>query len=154
MGSGQGWGVFGPAQAASFDCAKAKAPIEILICTTPAVNALDDRLKLALDAAVNRAGDGRAALLADHKRWLAEFPKTCGVTAPPVSLPVVNCVSAAYEQHLAQLAPTAPAAIAPVAPAQPIPGPAVTLDQAQLPASGTQSTYFSVRGAGADHRAR
>jgi len=149
VGLWTGGGFFGPAQAASFDCAKAKAPIELLICATPAVNALDDRLKVTLDAAVKRAGDGRLALLADHKRWLAEFPKTCGVTLPPVAPAVVTCVAAAYEQHMAQLAPSAPAA-APVAavPSQPIPGPVVKLDHAQLPASGTQSTYFSVDGPG------
>jgi uncharacterized protein len=149
VGLWTGGGFFGPAQAASFDCAKAKAPIELLICATPTVNALDDRLKVALDAAVKRAGDGRAALLADHKRWLVEFPKTCGVTPPPVSPTVVTCVAAAYEQHMAQLAPAAPAAAPVVAvPSQPIPGPVVKLDHAQLPASGTQSTYFSVDGPG------
>ncbi|WP_395832572.1 lysozyme inhibitor LprI family protein, partial [Elstera sp.] len=149
VGLWTGGGFFGPAQAASFDCAKAKAPIELLICATPAVNALDDRLKVTLDAAVKRAGDGRVALLADHKRWLAEFPKTCNVTPPPVSPTVVTCVAAAYEQHLAQLAPAAPSTAPVVAvPSQPIPGPVVKLDHAQLPASGTQSTYFSVDGPG------
>lgn len=131
------------ARAASFDCAKAKAAIEVLICTTPALNALDDRLKLALDAAVKQAGDGRAALLTDHRRWLAETPGACGLIRPPAGDPVLACLTQAYEKQIAALkAATAPQPSAP--PSPPHPGPAVAVDPAQLPATGRQTSYLSL----------
>lgn len=141
--------VSSPARAASFDCAKAKSAIEVLICTTPALNSLDDALKLALDGAVKRAGDGRAALLADHRRWLAETPGACGLIRPPAGDPVIACLTQAYQKQIAALTAAAPApasAAPPAALAQtpPQPGPAVTLEAAQLPAAGRQTTYLSL----------
>ena len=41
----------GPASAASFDCAKAKSKLEVLICATPALNAADEAMGQAYQVA-------------------------------------------------------------------------------------------------------
>jgi len=41
----------GPANAASFDCGKAKSKLEVLICSTPALNAADEAMGQAYQAA-------------------------------------------------------------------------------------------------------
>lgn len=68
----------GTAQAAGFDCAKAKAPIELAICGNTTLNALDDEMTAAFRAA-RTAASNPDAVLADQRKWNQTRAKECGL---------------------------------------------------------------------------
>jgi uncharacterized protein len=71
-----------PAEEASFDCLKATAPIEQLICSDPQLLTLDGALGDAFAADRQRLPEkDRAGALAQQRAWLAERLKQCGVPA-------------------------------------------------------------------------
>ena len=59
------------ARAASFDCAKAAAPVEKTICGDPALSQADERLAGAFAAALAVTLDPRS-LRTEQRQWLAE----------------------------------------------------------------------------------
>lgn len=61
----------GPAQSASFDCARANTKVEKLICTDAEISKLDDAMGPGFAAAGERASDA-SALRRDQKQWLTE----------------------------------------------------------------------------------
>jgi uncharacterized protein len=57
----------------SFDCEKAKAPIEVLICTDPMLAALDEALGQAYQARRGAVtGAARDKLVAEQREWLGQ----------------------------------------------------------------------------------
>ena len=82
-------------QAASFDCAKAKAADEIAICANLSLNDLDVTMALLYD--LNKhfmAMGGRGALMDGQAAWLKQR-RTCGSRA--------GCLSDAYTQRIGML---------------------------------------------------
>ncbi|WP_150646579.1 lysozyme inhibitor LprI family protein [Pandoraea pnomenusa] len=61
---------------ASFDCAKASSPIELLICSTPQTADADLRLASAYSGARAKASDP-AALKADQRKWMKNERDAC-----------------------------------------------------------------------------
>lgn len=74
-----GWCVLGmPAQAASFDCAKADTNTEKLICENPVISKLDDELGKAYQEALSKANEEqKQRLVAEQKHWLKQTRNIC-----------------------------------------------------------------------------
>jgi uncharacterized protein YecT (DUF1311 family) len=115
-----------PAEEASFDCLKATAPIEQLICSDPQLLTLDGALGDAFAADRQRLPEkDRPGALAQQRAWLAERLKQCGVPAkeeevlaPELRWRAAPCLDEMYRARLAALG--APAEVAPT----PLPQPA------------------------------
>ena len=83
------------ASAASFDCAKARAPDEKAVCANLALNDKDVKLSVLYD--INRhtlAMGGRGALEDAQRQWLRDR-KTCGANRA--------CLNRAYDKRLDDL---------------------------------------------------
>ena len=119
-----------PATAQSFDCARARTPIELAICGVPALAAQDRALNDAYIAArANLRDDSpEAAALRDSQRaWISNRNRACG-DGDPV------CLAASYKSRLAAItamAKAAPAAVSPQAPASASAAPAPQQQQTQ-----------------------
>jgi uncharacterized protein len=99
------------AQAASFDCSKARKPVERMICADASLSSLDDRLAAAFTAA--STGPSSSQVRADQRRWI-ELRDQC--TSP-------ICVTVLYRTRIEELG-EAGATSAPSAGAQrPAPAP-------------------------------
>jgi hypothetical protein len=86
----------GVADAASFDCAKAAAPVEKMICASPQVSALDEQLATLY----GRAKAGSDAARTSQREWLSHVRDRCGTT---------DCLVQAYTARIAALENAAPA---------------------------------------------
>ena len=118
------------AQTPSFDCARASAPVEQLICAAPTLAALDTDMAAAFRAAREALDPaGRDAALQDQRRWLRSLLTDCKVPARG-SLPAdqvqaaTACLTARYGERIAALqkpaaAPAASATVAPTPAATP-----------------------------------
>lgn len=85
-----------PAQAASFDCAKASTHTEKLICGDPAISKLDEELSRLYQGALARADTGQKSQLAIQQRhWLKHTRNPCKDEA---------CLKVAYWSRQAELA--------------------------------------------------
>lgn len=82
------------AQAASFDCSKAAAPIEKTICASPRISDLDEYLGRYYSAARAELGRGGACLVPDQRNWLRGVRNLCKDSA---------CLERVYLQRLAEL---------------------------------------------------
>lgn len=84
-------------RAASFDCAKARSPLEKLICSQPELDAADTRMGEAYRKA-NAAVPLKGFVATTHRVFLAEY-RSCAMSAPNRPLPtaqaVRQCVAAA-----------------------------------------------------------
>jgi uncharacterized protein len=102
----------GPANAASFDCAKAVSLVETSVCNNPQLSALDDDLDAAYRAALAMSSD-KVALKAVQLAWLQNVRNKCATE---------RCLGAAYQARIVSLSqgePSLPKSTAPsVAPAQ------------------------------------
>src|SRR5438046_2489927 len=101
-----------PARAASFDCMRARHPVEQMICADPSLSALEDRLTSAYSAIV-RSSNPPAQLRADQNGWLTQRNRC---TDPA-------CLANIYQARLAELEAAARAA-PPPGPFPTPPGPA------------------------------
>lgn len=81
------------AQAASFDCAKARTKIEHIICDTPEISKLDE--VLATHYRVEQAGTDAGELKKKQREWLKERNGCADA----------NCVKRAYEKRIADVVP-------------------------------------------------
>jgi len=87
--------VAGAAQAASFDCNKARAPDEKAICANLALNDKDVRMAVLYD--INRktlAMGGRSALEDQQRQWLRDR-RGCGAQRA--------CLNRSYDRRLGEL---------------------------------------------------
>lgn len=93
------------AHAASFDCRAARSPEERLVCATPALSALDDRLASAFaDQIARLSPEGQDLLRRDERNWLAYTGQVCLPTRKPVTVgPSGECLQRAYEARVADL---------------------------------------------------
>jgi uncharacterized protein len=89
--------------AASFDCKKASAAIEKMICSDPQLSELDTRLALSYKRLLEKAANPDS-LKAEQRTWLAIERSKCATLA---------CLKAAYQRRLAALDATTPGAPAP-----------------------------------------
>ena len=82
-----------PAQAASFDCAKAATKVEKLICADAALSKLDEELNAAYKTALQ---DGKQAVTVKQaqKKWMKER-NACSSS---------DCLVRAYQNHIGELA--------------------------------------------------
>lgn len=87
------------AYAASFDCGKAAAGAEKLICADPELSRLDENLAAAYHRARESAHDP-VAFREQQRRWLSDVRQRCSDA---------NCLKAAYTERIAQLVPAAQA---------------------------------------------
>jgi uncharacterized protein YecT (DUF1311 family) len=87
-----GWLWMASAQAASFDCAKAQAKVEHLICDNPDISKLDEELAAAYKAALQDKAQAEAIKRA-QKQWMKERDGCADVA----------CVKLAYETRLSIL---------------------------------------------------
>jgi hypothetical protein len=79
---GMVWGGHTPVYGASFDCAKAKAPIEFLICDSEAISAFDIELALEFSRIRNQLSGQAARDFADEQRkWQGRRLTECGIPA-------------------------------------------------------------------------
>ncbi len=83
-----------PAQAASFDCAKAATVVEKTICGDAGLSRLDEALGESYAEALAQAADP-AALKSEQRAWLRETRDACADVA---------CLKAVYEVRIAVLA--------------------------------------------------
>jgi uncharacterized protein len=91
------------ARAAGFDCAKAAAPTEKLICGDPQLSQLDGQLAQAYRRALEGAAEPDK-LRAEQRTWLRTERKACVDAA---------CLKTVYTQRLAALAATSAVATTP-----------------------------------------
>jgi uncharacterized protein len=87
----------------SFDCAKAKAPSEKMICSDPKLAALDRAVADTYRADLARISEeGRAELLRDQRDWLASV-RTCSQERDPLYDAAKSCFTTNYEDRLRHL---------------------------------------------------
>jgi uncharacterized protein YecT (DUF1311 family) len=79
---GMVWVGHAPAYGASFDCAKAKAPIEFLICDSEAISNFDTELALEFSRIRNQlSGQAARDFIEEQRKWLARRLTECGIPA-------------------------------------------------------------------------
>lgn len=88
-----GWLSLASAQAASFDCGKAQAKVEHLICDNPEISKLDDELAAAYKMALQDQAQPEAVKQA-QKQWLKAERNAC-MNA--------GCLKAAYQARIQEL---------------------------------------------------
>ena len=104
----------------SFDCAKASAPLDKLICSDPPLADLDRRLATTFRQRMETAAD-RDELLGQQRIWLKARAPSCGLAAEgelpegQIAVTATNCIAQLYRLRIGVLAP--PPVSAPV-PAQ------------------------------------
>jgi uncharacterized protein len=83
------------AEAQSFNCRYARSPDEVMICQSPQLAALDERMSgLYFRLRNSLVGRERARLEADQAAWLGSR-QACGRDA--------GCIAASYRQRIAEL---------------------------------------------------
>ena len=138
----------------SFDCGHAAAPVERLICSSDTLTQLDAQLGDTFRARRETADEaGRAAMLAEQRRWLVTRLGTCliptkGDVSDSARPAAESCLADSYRTRIAALAPPAeppkPAAAATTPPV----AAGVTLDHSIFPARGENEALLSVAGFG------
>jgi len=155
----------GSAQAAgpSFDCGRAAAPIEKLICASSGLSDLDNQLATTFRARREAADEaGRAAMLLDQRKWVQARIAACSIPVKgdlPESQRAAaeTCLTGQYKTRLAELAapapqtaaapPPAPTPAPPEAPAKPVPAAAPAAPVATAPAPSLAHSIFAARDA-------
>jgi uncharacterized protein len=92
-----GWLLFGPASAASFDCAKAQTNVEKLICADDGLSKLDESLEAQYQQALKRP-DIKRQVVESQRDWLKNARDICQTG---------ECVKKAYDTRIKQLGLTA-----------------------------------------------
>ena len=118
----------------SFDCQRAAAPIEHLICGSDRLSDLDSALSAAFRARREGLSEAdRAPLLQEQRRWLTGRLASCGIPgkgdlAADAAPKAESCLADLYKTRIAEVAaPAAPIAAAPAAPAAPAATPVVAV---------------------------
>jgi uncharacterized protein YecT (DUF1311 family) len=93
-----------PMPRASFDCGKAKTPLENAICSDKALGRADIVLNRAYKPLLSSAkGEVRGKLIAQQKKWLEDSSKKCGVGLKPLSVEARACMKDAFELRFMDL---------------------------------------------------
>jgi uncharacterized protein YecT (DUF1311 family) len=84
--------------AASFDCSKARAPVEKAICTSPKLSADDDRLALAYRAALTNVPEAAALVREAQLKWLQSAGQNC--RPDDAHYPFADCLAIEWENRV------------------------------------------------------
>lgn len=98
-----------PAQAASFDCARASTAVEKAICANPDLSRSDEVLARAYATALGGLSDeAKAAVQAGQREWLGFAALACTADAKPFTSALTNeqqgCLNAVYRSRISELA--------------------------------------------------
>ncbi|MEK6398292.1 MAG: lysozyme inhibitor LprI family protein, partial [Terriglobus sp.] len=93
------------AHAASFDCAKAKRPVERAICSDPKLSAADSSMGAAYRSDLSRLSSNSVGLLrVDQVQWLAYVQQVCRVNETATTrAKAVECLQPLYDDRIKQL---------------------------------------------------
>jgi uncharacterized protein len=93
------------AHAASFDCAKAKRPVERAICSDPKLSAADSAMSVAYRSDLSRLSSNSVGLLrVDQVQWLAYVQQVCNVNVPATTrAKSAECLKPLYDDRIKQL---------------------------------------------------
>lgn len=96
---------FTAAQAASFDCAKAKRPMERAICSDTKLSAADSAMSVTYRNDLSRLSSNSVGLLrVDQVQWLAFVQQVCRVNDPATTRAnAASCLKPLYDTRLKQL---------------------------------------------------
>lgn len=83
------------AQAASFDCSRARTPTEIAICANPEVSSLDEDLAGLYRSLLNQLPAHQADQVRQEQRSWIKARNSCGAD--------IDCLRARYEERSARL---------------------------------------------------
>lgn len=93
-----------PLSRASFNCAKAKSPIEVTICANPDLGRQDlliARAYFPFFRTLRRAD--RKILLNNQRAWIERVPNECRLASVPASPAVVSCLIGKYKARISAL---------------------------------------------------
>ncbi|MEI7745881.1 MAG: DUF3298 domain-containing protein [Chloroflexota bacterium] len=94
------------AGAASFDCAKAMRPQEILVCSDPVLSRLDEQMAASYRAARTvLSKPARKTLLAGQQAWLRYWPRDCSSARKAIvfDAQATACARTRYERRIEAL---------------------------------------------------
>jgi uncharacterized protein len=134
----------------SFDCGRATAPVEHLICSSDTLSQLDSQLGDTFRARREAADEaGRAAMLAEQRRWLVTRLGTClvptkGDVTDSARPAAETCLAGSYRNRIAALAPPAETPKPAVPATTPAASSGVTLDHSIFPARGENEALLNV----------
>jgi uncharacterized protein len=106
---GMVWVGHTPVYGASFDCAKAKAPIEFLICDSEAISNFDTELALEFSRIRDQlSGQAARDFIEEQRKWLARRLTECGIPAQGdrpdrESSSLYACVGEMYAKRISAL---------------------------------------------------
>lgn len=93
-----------PVPRASFDCAKAKSPLEKAICSDTRLGHADIVLGRVYGETLKQLKEKQATDLVDsEKKWLAQVAQNCHAGAGPLNLAERNCVAVEFENRFTDL---------------------------------------------------
>jgi len=93
-----------PLPRASFDCGKAKSPLEITVCANPDLGRQDLLLSRAYFPFFKALkGDDRKALIDNQRMWNQRAPTECRLLSLPASPTVVSCLIQKYKARASAL---------------------------------------------------
>lgn len=98
-----------PAQAASFDCARASTEVEKAICANPELSRSDEVLARAYATALGGLSDeAKAAMQAGQREWLGFAALACTTDARPFTMALTDeqqgCLNSVYRSRISDLA--------------------------------------------------
>lgn len=93
------------AHAASFDCAKARRPVERAICSDAKLSAADSSMSVAYRSDLSRLSSNSVGLLrVDQVQWLAYVQQVCRVNVPATTrADAAECLKPLYDDRIKQL---------------------------------------------------
>jgi uncharacterized protein len=88
----------------SFDCAKAKSPVERAICSDQRLAAADRKLTATYHAGlVQLSNDGQRAMRDGQRQWLKMIEAFCSNSGPSNSTGMKECLTSAYSDRQSRL---------------------------------------------------
>lgn len=89
---------------ASFDCAAAKAPLELAVCSHIPLGHADIVLSRSYTGVLKTIPPkDRPALIQNQKDWLAMVPRRCGITTSSASNDSIDCARSEFELRFSTL---------------------------------------------------
>jgi uncharacterized protein len=89
---------------ASFDCARARTPLEKAICSDISLGHADIVLSRVYSGLLNSSDEkDKTALVQSERQWLQSVPAKCGPLAPPFSTKSLNCARNEFESRFTAL---------------------------------------------------
>jgi uncharacterized protein YecT (DUF1311 family) len=96
-------------QAQAFDCQEPSVPAVAVICSNPdLIKLTQERQRAFAEAKARAKGEALRALIEDQRRWVGEYPKSCGLadqSKPPATIDkgMQECFKRAGEERTAYL---------------------------------------------------